>query len=87
MKRVRSDVDKIDNEKVNPFKIIASFPAIKERVDQTNGTEIAGIDRLIGKYQLDADDAYSFGRDRQYTWFQAPFQADQWSRLMFCLLT
>jgi len=80
VKRVRSDVDKIDNEKVNPFKIIASFPAVKERVDQTNGTEIAGIDRLIGKYQLDADDAYSFGRDRQYAWFQAPFQADQWSK-------
>ncbi|MCY3928218.1 MAG: hypothetical protein OXG81_08075, partial [Acidobacteria bacterium] len=80
VKRARCDVDKVDNEKVNPFKVIASFPSIKERVDQTNGSEIAGIEHLIGKYQLDGDDAYLFGRDRQYAYFQAPFQAHQWSK-------
>ena len=61
------------------MKRLIPLAAIKERVDQTNGTEIARIDRLIGKYQLDTDDPYSFRRDRQYAWFQAPFQADQWS--------
>ena len=25
------------------------------------------------------DDAYSFGRDKQYAFFQSPFQAEQWS--------
>lgn len=29
-KKARKEVDKVDNERVNPFKIIASFPAIKE---------------------------------------------------------
>jgi len=78
--RARNEIDKVDNEKVNPFKVISSFPAIKERVDQTNGCEIRGIDQLIGNYQLDGDAAYSFGREQQYACFQAPFQADQWSK-------
>ena len=34
--------------------------------------------KLIGKYQLDGDEACSFGRDRQYAVFQSPFQALQW---------
>ena len=48
VKRARNEIDKVDNEKVNLFKVISSFPAIKERVDQTNGSEIHGIDQLIG---------------------------------------
>ena len=54
-------------EKINPFIVIASFLGIKELVDQTNGSDIAGTESLVGKYQLDGGDAYhSFGRDRQY---------------------
>ena len=71
---------KVDNEKINPFKVIASFPCIKERVDQTNGSEIAGIEHLIGTYRWRLMTfSYSFG----YTWltFQAPFQAHQWSNV------
>ena len=37
------------------------------------------IDELIGTYALDADDAYSFTRDRHYAFFQSPFQAYHWS--------
>ena len=80
VKKGRHDVDKVDHEKVNPFAIIASFPSIKERVDQSNTSDIQGIDDMIGKYQLDGDDAYSFGRDRQFAWFQAPFQAYHWAK-------
>ena len=47
VKRAKNEIDKVDNEKVNPFKIISSFLAIKEQIDQTNGSEIHGIDRLI----------------------------------------
>ena len=36
VKKARRDVDKVDHDKVNPFTIIASFPSIKERVDQSN---------------------------------------------------
>ena len=75
VKKARRDVDKVDHDRVNPFAIIASFPSIKERVDQM----VQGIDDMIGTYQLDGNDAYSFGRDRQYAWFQAPFQAYHWA--------
>jgi len=34
LKRARQDVEKINNEWVNPFKIIASFPSIKDRQKQ-----------------------------------------------------
>lgn len=34
--------------------------------------------QLEGKYQLDGDNAYSFGCDRQYAIFQSPFQTLQW---------
>ena len=34
VKKVRKEVEKIDNEKVNQFKIIASFPAIRARIDK-----------------------------------------------------
>ena len=66
VKKARHDVDKVDHDKVNPFTIIASFPSIKQHVDQSNTTEVHGINDMIGKYQLDGGDAYSFGRDRQY---------------------
>ena len=80
VKKARQDVEKVDNEKVGPFKIIASFPAIKERIDKNN-TSINGeeIDKLVGNYQIDSDDAYSFGRDKQFALFQSPFQAYHWS--------
>jgi len=79
----RRDVDRVDHERVNPFAIIASFPAIKERVDQSNTSDIQGINDMIGLYQLDGDDAYSFGRNRQFAWFQAPFQAHHWAKSEF----
>jgi len=34
VKKVRKKVEKIDNDKVGPFKIIASFPAL--RTEQIN---------------------------------------------------
>ena len=74
VKKARHDEDKIDHDKVNPFAIIASFPSIKERVDQSTSELVQGIDDMIGTYQLDGDDAYSFGRERQYAWFQAHFK-------------
>jgi len=39
VKKARQDVEKIDNERVNPFKIIASFPSIKERIDKSSACE------------------------------------------------
>ena len=68
----------MDNERVNPFKIIASFFAsIKGCVDANSAgqTHSDAIDKLVGKYQLDCDDAIVF--DRQYAIFQSPFQALQ----------
>ena len=41
---------------------------------------VSTINTLVGKYQLDGDNAYIFGRDRQYAFFQAPFQAYEWSK-------
>jgi len=35
VKKARQNVEKVDNEKVGPFKIIASLPSIKERIDKT----------------------------------------------------
>ena len=34
VRKARRDVEKIDNEKVNSFKVVASFPAIKQIIDQ-----------------------------------------------------
>jgi len=80
VKKVRKDVDKVDNERVNPFKIIASFKHIKERIDGTNScaANAEAIDKLVGKYQLEGDHAYCFGSERQYAFFQSPFQAFHW---------
>ena len=81
VKKARQEVDKIDNERVNPFKIIASFPNIKERIDKSNHCQQSEtIDELVGKYQIDGNDAYCFGRDRQ---FESPFQAKYWSQAEF----
>ena len=82
VKRARKDVEKVDNEKVNPFKVVASFPSIKQSIDGDTGDLplVSTINTLMGKYQLDGDNAYIFGRDRQYAFFQAPFQAYEWSR-------
>ena len=80
MKKARQEVDKIDNERVNPFKIIASFPAIKKRIDESNlcqNTEM--IEKMVDSYQLRGDNAYCFGRERQFAHFQSPFQAFQWA--------
>ena len=83
VKEARREVEKIDNEKVNPFKAIASFPAIKHRIDQQQGSvqdnTLTEVNRLIDTYQLDGDDTYNFTRDRRFTFFQAHFQAFHWS--------
>ena len=81
VRKAKSTVDKTDNERVNPFTFIDSFPFIKDRSDgnSTNQSNTENINKLVGKYQLDIDDAYSFGRDYQYAFFQSPFQAEQWS--------
>jgi len=81
VKKARQEVDKTDNEKVNPFKIISSFPLIKQRIDKGNECHHSElVDKLVGMYQLDNDDAYCFGRDNQYALFQSPFQAQHWSQ-------
>jgi len=35
VKKARQDVEKVYNEKIGPFKIIASFPAIKGELTKT----------------------------------------------------
>lgn len=79
----KKDVYKVDNDKINPFKIVASFPSIKEKIDRNNmqeALEADVIDKMVGKYQLDGDNAYSFTRDRRFAYFQSPFQANHWSK-------
>ena len=82
VKKAQKEVEKVNNEKVDPFKIICSFPSIKLSIDGgTRSLPLAStINTLVGKYQLDDDNAYMFGRDRQYAFFQAPFQAYEWSK-------
>ena len=76
--KVKKQIDKVDNEKVSPFKVIASFPALKDRIDRGCDKEAVAsleankIDELIGSYAIDDDDAYFFTRDRQYAFFQSP---------------
>jgi len=80
VKKARKQADKVDNEGVNPFKIIASFSLIKECMHGNSAgmTHSNAIDKLIGKYHLDGDEAYSFGHDTQYALFQSLFQVLQW---------
>lgn len=77
VKKARREADKIDNEKVNPFKVIASFPAIKHKIDQQQGSiqdsTLSEINRLIDTYQLDCDDAYTFTRDQRFAFFSSAF--------------
>ena len=63
LNKTKKKIEKIDNERVNPFKIIALFPAIKEKIDQNCSSETLTsqtqtVNELVGTYQLDADDAY-----------------------------
>ena len=37
------------------------------------------VNWYVGKYQLEGDNAYSFGGERQYAYFQSPFQAHHWA--------
>lgn len=82
--KVKKQIDKVDNKKVNPFKVIASFPALKDRTDRgcdkeaVASLEAQKIDELTGSYAID-DDAF-FTRDRRYAFFQSPFQACHWSK-------
>jgi len=84
--KVKKQIDKVDNERVNPFKVIASFPALKDRIDrscdkETVATlEIQKIDNFIGSCAIDDDNAYFFTRDKWYAYFQSPFQAYHWSK-------
>ena len=76
IKKARREVEKIDNEKVNPFKVIASFPAIKHRIDQQQGSvqdnTLTEVNRLIDTYHLDGDDAYNFTRNQRFAFFKHP---------------
>ena len=79
----KKEIYKVDNEQVNPFKIIASFPSIKSKIDLScvqQGLDTSKIDEMVGKYQLDGDGAYYFTRDRRFAFFQSPFQAVHWSK-------
>ena len=69
VKKARKDVEKIDNDKV---RFIASFPAIKERIDKQCTileSKSKEIDELVGTYQLDGDSAYNFTGDRRFAFF------------------
>ena len=59
----KKEIYKVDNWQVNPFKIIASFPSIKSKIDVScaqqslDTTHTSTIDEMVGKYQLDGDGA------------------------------
>ena len=64
LNKAKKKIEKIDNERVNTFKIIVSFPAIKDKIDQNCNTETPTsqtqmVNKLVRTYQLDADDAYT----------------------------
>ena len=42
--------------------------------------KVGVIDKMVGKYQLDGDNAYLFTCDRRFAYFQSPFQANHWSK-------
>jgi len=52
VKKARRNVEKVDNEKVNPFMVIASFPSIKGHIDANSAGQLHSdaIDKLVGKY-------------------------------------
>ena len=73
----RKEIYKVDNEQVNPFKIIAFFPSIKSKIDLSctqQGLDTGAIDEMVGKYQLDGDGAYYFTRDSRFTFFNLHFR-------------
>ena len=80
LKKARKEAEKVDSDRVNLFSIIASFPAMKSRIDRQCMLLENKIDMLIGNYQLDCDDAYAFSRDKRYAFFQPPFQVHHWSK-------
>jgi len=59
---------KVDKEKLNPSKTVASFPSIKQGINCGTGDLplVSTINILVGKYQLNGYNAYIFSRDRQY---------------------
>ena len=68
VKKARKEAEKVDSDRVNPFSIIASFPAMKSQIDRQCmllENKSREIDMLIGTYQLDGDDAYTFSRDKR----------------------
>ena len=73
----RKEIYKVDNEQVNPFKIIAFFPSIKSKIELSctqQGLNTGAIDEMVGKYQLDGDGAYYFTRDSRFTFFNLHFR-------------
>ena len=65
VRKARKEIDKVDSDRVNPFKVVASFPSIKDHID---GSIILwnaeAVSKLVGKYQIEGDDAYNFGGER-----------------------
>ena len=83
VKKARKEAEKVDCDRVNPFSIVALFPAMKNQIDRQCmilENKLSEIDMLIGTYLLDCDDAYAFSRDKRYAFFQSPFQAHHWSK-------
>jgi len=81
VKKVK-DVEKFDNDRISSFAIISSFPFIKKQIDSNSESvelcQVEAINVMLGDYQIDGDDAYSFGCNRRYAFFQSPFQAYEW---------
>ena len=66
VRKARKEIDKVDSDRVNPFKVIASFPSIKDCIDGSITLSNAeAVSKLVSKYQLEGDDAYNFGGERQ----------------------
>ena len=63
--KARKEIDKVDNDRVNPFKVVVSFSSIKDCIDGTiTLSNSEAVSKLVGKYQLEGDDAYSFEGER-----------------------
>ena len=71
LNKTKRQIDKVDSERVDPFKIVSSFPAIKSKIDQSFSSEAKSeltetINELVGTYQIASDDAYTFTRDGRF---------------------
>ena len=42
VRKARKEIDKVNNGRLDPFKVIASFQSIKARIDSTSNTEAVG---------------------------------------------